>query len=216
MEPIQQQGLGQQGQGPGAGPQVPVPGPDPAADAQGPPQDPTQAPGPAQPPVDPIAAVISAVMSMPGPEAIRQVYQTAASAAKAKLQLQAASSQLDARGYHQILSQAPEVRYAGELLAARRELDDLAGERRRLNLEAQKARTAGNNSRASLYEVQSGQVDAAMEQIAAGVLLFLALPTHALDPQQQQEQAQAQQPHTPMPDATTIAMPNMPNGGPQQ
>lgn len=182
MEPIQQQGKGLS-----AGPQAPVPGPDPTADAQSQPQDPTQAPGPAQPPVDPIAAVIGAVMSMPGPEAIRQVYRAAASAARAKTQLQQAGDKLDARAYHQILSQAPEVRYAPELLAARRELDDLAGERRRLNLEAQKARMSGNNSRASLYEVQSGQVDAAMEQIAAGVLLFLALPAHALDSQQQSQ-----------------------------
>jgi hypothetical protein len=201
MEPIQQQ---QQ-----QGPQGPQGAPTPASDAQaaqGQPQDPTQAaqgqepqgPSPAPaPPVDPIAAVIAAVMSMPGPEAIRQVYKVAASAARAKTQLQAAGSQLDARGYHAILSQAPEVRYAGELLAARRELDGLAGERRRLGLEAQKARSSGNNARASIYEIQATQADAAMEQVAAGVLLWLALPAHALDPQQgQQQQAQAAQPQT--------------------
>lgn len=215
MEPVQQQmGQGQMGQEraqESQGPQdtlSPTPGdqgPDLAQDpSQDPSQDPTQAGAPPPPPVDPITAVITAVMSMPAPEAIRQVYRVAASAARAKTELQAAGSQLDARGYHAILSRAPEVRYAKELLAARRELDDLAGERRRLGLEAQKARTADNNARASVYEVQSGQVDAAMEQVAAGVLLWLALPAHALDPQQQSTQQQQQQP---IPAQSPVAQP---------
>jgi hypothetical protein len=218
MEPMQQQGQQQMGQGPAQEPQGPQDSPPPTPGGQGqdlaqdPTQDPTQAGAPPPPPVDPITAVITAVMSMPAPETIRQVYRVAASAARAKTELQAAGSQLDARGYHAILSRAPEERYAKELVAARRELDDLAGERRRLGLEAQKARTAGNNARASVYEVQSGQVDAAMEQVAAGVLLWLALPAHALDPQQQSaqqptQQQQQQQPPQPAPPQPPITQP---------
>lgn len=144
------------------------------------PQDDPQTPG-ATPQPDPLQVAISGVLSLPGPEAIRQVYQLAASAAKAKSRLQAAGEQLNARSYHDVLSQAPEVRYVAELMAVRQELDTLAGERRRLNLEAVQAGQAGNSARASLYEIQSGATTSAMEQVAMGVLLFLALPLSALD-----------------------------------
>lgn len=132
-------------------------------------------------PEDPATAAITAVLTIPGPDAIRQVYQLAAAAARAKTQLQAAGSTLDARAYHGVLSRSPEARYVAELVGARRELDALAGERRRLNLEADRGRQLGRADRASLYEVQSSQVTAAMEQVALGTLLFLALPPGALD-----------------------------------
>jgi hypothetical protein len=135
---------------------------------------------PEMPPPDPMAAVTAAVdlvLGLPGQDAVRRVYQLSVSAAKAKAKLQAADDALDARAYHAALSQAPEVQYADVLLGARRSLDLLAQERRRLNLEAVQARDAGRP--ASIYEMQAASATAAMEQVAGGTLLFLMLPQNA-------------------------------------
>lgn len=126
-------------------------------------------------PLDPILAAVDSVLDIPGPDAIRLVYQMAVSSAKAKAKLTAMMDRLDARGYHDALATNPEARYAAELISARRELDALAAERRRLNLEAVKARESGKP--ASIYELQAESATAAMEQVAIGTLLFLALPT---------------------------------------
>lgn len=128
-----------------------------------------------QEPVDPMFAMIDMLLDLPGQDAIRRVYQLATSAARAKSRLDAMSDRLDARGYHDELSRTPEVRYARELIATRRELDTLAQERRRLNLAAMQARDTQRP--ASIYEMQSGAATAAMESIALGTLLFLFLPT---------------------------------------
>lgn len=182
-----------QPQGPPAG--VPGQGQDPGP-GQG--RDPNAQPGPPQPPQDPNQAVAQAILSMPAAEAISHVYRVAASAAKAKVQLQAAGTSLDARTYQRVLSQSPEVRYVKELMQARGELDKLAGERRRLNLSAVTARKAGNGKRASTYEMQSVQAEDAMEQVAHGTLMFLMVPQGALDPTQstQMQQAAQQQPQS--------------------
>jgi hypothetical protein len=69
-----------------------------------------------------------------------------------------------------------------------------------LNLLAVGARKAGNAKRASTYEMQSVQAEDAMQQVAAGTLMFLMLPQGALDPGQSgqiAQQSQAQQSQSP-------------------
>src|ERR1044071_8356415 len=134
---------------------------------------------------------------MPGPDAIRKVYQLATSAARAKPRIEAAGDQLKPGKYHELmqanpearaksrieaagdqlnprkyreLMQAnPEARYARELIAARKRLDALAQERRRIVVDSQQQQSA-------IYDIQLSQINAAMEQVAGGTLLFLALP----------------------------------------
>lgn len=195
MDPMQAMQM-QQMMPPGVGDAGDPTAPEPAAGDPGDPQegqepqepqsqpDPSQMPP--QAPVDPISAAMVAILSMPGPEAIRRVYQLATSAATAKAKLRDAAAAMDALTYHAALSASPEAKYATELIDVRRELDTLAQERRRLNLEAGKARASGKASSAasaSIYELQSTAVTAAMEQVAGGMLMFLALPGNALDPQ---------------------------------
>lgn len=128
--------------------------------------------------VDPALAALDALMELPGPEAIRRVYTLAASASRAKTRIAASLDKLDARTYHDLLSRTPEARYVTELVGARRRLDALAQERRRLNLELTKGNVAPH--RYQLLEVQIAACTAAMEQVAGGVLLFLTLPDPAI------------------------------------
>jgi hypothetical protein len=128
------------------------------------------------PPANPIAAVIDAVLDIPGPEAIRRVYTLSVSAARARARLKEAGDRLDARAYHAVMAATPEARFADELIAARRELDMLAQERRRLDAAARKAREAGRGDTASMHELQSAAATMAMEAVAAGTLLFLGMP----------------------------------------
>lgn len=147
------------------------------------PQEPTEPPEPGEPePQDPLTAAIKAVQAISGQDAIRTVYQLAASAAKAKLRLKDLSSQLNARQYQDHLSAHPEARHADVIIAARRRLDALAGERRRLNLAAQTARQSPtpNPGRASIYELQTVAATAAMEHTASGLLLYLSIPPSML------------------------------------
>lgn len=158
---------------------------DPAAVAPG--QDPTSglppmaegmAPGlePSPEPLDPI----SELLALDPQEAIRRVYSLSASAARAKARIEAAADRLDARGYHAAMSANPEARYAGELLAARRRLDTLAQERRRLGLEIVKQ--ADGKPRSGVLDAHYAGTTMAMEQVALGTLLFLAMPApDALD-----------------------------------
>lgn len=127
-------------------------------------------PAPTPEPVSPLMALLN----LPGADAVRRVYQLALSAARAKAQIRAHLDQMDARSYHAALSASPEARYADDLTLARRELDVLAQERRRLTLEAVKAREAGRP--ASIYELQAEAATRGMEAVALGVLLFLAMP----------------------------------------
>lgn len=170
------------GMGMGAGGEMGMAGMMPPGMSPGMPPGMPEAPMPEAPmsevpeaPVHPVIAAAMEIIRMPGPDAVRLVYQLATSAARAKARIKALGDQLDARGYHDALSANPEARYARELIAARRELDVLAAERRRLNLEAVKAREAGRP--ASIYEMQSVAATSAMEASALGVLLFLSLPT---------------------------------------
>lgn len=162
MEPIQQQVPTMQ-------PELPMPGAAPADQMVSP-----EPPLPVES-LDPQATILQALLAMPGPEAVRRVYQLAVSAAKAKARLKTAVAAMDARSYHAALSAVPEVQFADELSQARRELDVLAAERRRLNLEAVKARDAGRP--ASIYEMQAESADLAMGYSALGMLMFLAIPT---------------------------------------
>lgn len=143
------------------------------AEDAGEPQDDPAALAP--PPVDPLQNSLLGLLHMPGADAVRRVYQLAVSAARAKVQLRSKLDQMDARAYHATLSASPEARYADELGLARRELDVLAQERRRLSLEAVKARDGGRP--ASIYELQAEGATRAMEAVALGVLLFLTLPS---------------------------------------
>lgn len=139
-----------------------VPPPDPAAEL------------PAPAPEDPDAPLIDALLMADGPSLIRRVYQLALSAARSKAQLDSAVDRLDPREYHRVLSAHPETRYAAELIAARSRLDALAQERRRLQ---QLQSNASQSQRPStLFELQIGQINTAMEQVAGGVLLFLSMP----------------------------------------
>lgn len=133
-----------------------------------------------QEPADPALAALDALMDLPGPDAIRRVYQLAASAAKTKVRITASANQLDARTYHDLLSRTPEARYAAELIAARRRLDTLAQERRRLNLELTQGAGKLSQQRYQLLEIQVAACTAGMEQVAGGVLLFLTLPDPAI------------------------------------
>lgn len=139
--------------------------------------DPSQVPFAPQPPQDPVSLALDAVLDLPGQEAIRRVYQLATSAARAKARVSASLDRLDARTYHDLLSKTPEARFAPELIAARRRLDELAQERRNLNLEL--AAGSAAKPRRRMLEVQIAACTMAMEQVAAGVLIFLALPSDA-------------------------------------
>lgn len=215
---------GQQGQqGPDPGPMPPPDpqaqapeapqGPDPSQPAQPQGQGPSTAPSPPQ---DPIQAAIQAILAMPAAEAVSRVYKLAASAAKAREQSRLLVARMDAAGYHALLSSAPELKYASELMAARRELDSLAQERRRLGLEAVKARqstTPASVARASTYEMQAAGANDAIEHVAAGVLMFLALP-NLPQPQDsgQQPTTQAAPPETlPAQDPTEQPRPGGPS-----
>jgi hypothetical protein len=145
---------------------------------------------PAPEPLDPLSAAIDFIMSIPGPEAVRRVYHLALSAARAKATIKTRLHQMDARAYHAALSVSPEAKYADDLMLAKRELDTLAQERRRLNLEAVRARESGRP--ASIYEMQAEAANVAMESVALGMLLFLALP-NGLPTQQPQPQELQQQ-----------------------
>lgn len=156
------------GMEPGMMPPTPEPVPEP---------EPDPVPEPEPGPMDPTSIAIIYVMSMDGQESVRRVYQLATSAARAKAKIDAAADRLDAKGYHDMLSQLPEARYAKELVAGRRRLDTLAQERRRLNLEMVKSME--RNARSAIvagYELQIAGLNLAMEQVAGGMLLFLALP----------------------------------------
>lgn len=180
-----------QGQMQGVGPGVTLPmssQDDPAAQAlptspdlaQDPTAELVAEPLPPIEPVDPALAALDALMDLPGPDAIRRVYELAASAAKAKVRIAASADRLDARTYHDLLSRTPEARYAAELIAARRRLDTLAQERRRLNLELTQGAGKLSQQRYQLLEVQVAACTAGMEQVAGGVLLFLTLPDPAI------------------------------------
>lgn len=125
-------------------------------------------------PLDPVSAAIDSVLFLDPKEAIRRVYQLTASAAKAKTKIDAAGDALDARTYHAVASQFPEVRWARELRLARQRLDVLAGERRRLAVDVGRGLKAGKGS--GVLDAQLAAADMAMDQVAHGVLLFLALP----------------------------------------
>lgn len=182
------------GAGPGAGmldpamqqPQDPMaaglggPGTNPGALPTDPAEDPSlQVPGQAQTPppepVDPVAQAIDSVLLLEPKEAIRRVYQLAVSAARAKAKVDAAGDAMDVRTYHAMTSQSPEVRYVKELGAARRRLDTLAAERRRLTVEVGRAQGAGKGN--GILDAQLAAADMAMDQVARGVLLFLSLPS---------------------------------------
>lgn len=139
--------------------------------------------GPMPAPQDPVSLALDLVLDTPGPEAIRRVYQLAISAARAKARIKESAHRLDARTFHDLLSASPEARYADALVSARRRLDTLAQERRRLNLEMVKAREAGREPGATNLEIQIAACSLAMEQVAGGVLLFLALPSMPSIPQ---------------------------------
>lgn len=141
------------------------------------------------PPVDPLSMALDSILDTPLQDAVRRVYQLATSAARAKADLRRRIDQMDARAYHAALSASPEARYADDLTMARRELDTLAQERRRLTLEAVKARESGRP--ASIYELQAEAATKGMESVALGVLLFLALP-QGLPVNDQQELPNAQ------------------------
>lgn len=130
-----------------------------------------------QTPPDPVSLALDAILDLPGQEAIRRVYQLATSAARTKARVSASLDRLDARAYHDLLSKTPEARFAPELIAARRRLDELAQERRNLNLEL--AALSAAEPRRRMLEVQVAACTMAMEQVAAGVLIFLALPSDA-------------------------------------
>lgn len=151
-----------------------VPGPVPESPALEPGQPEPQLP---LPPPDPVSLALDAVLDLPGQEAIRRVYQLATSAARTKARVSASLDRLDARAYHDLLSKTPEARFVPELIAARRRLDELAQERRNLNLEL--AAGAASEPRRRMLEVQVAACTMAMEQVAAGVLIFLALPSDA-------------------------------------
>lgn len=195
-----------QGSDPGAmgGQQAPAPGP---------PQGPPTMPQPPQPLQDPIQAAIQAILAMPAAEAVSRVYKLAASAVKAREQSRLLVARMDATGYHALLSSAPELKYTSELMAARRELDSLAQERRRLGLEAVKARqstTPASVARASTYEMQAAGASDAIEHVAAGVLMFLALPS--LPKPQDSGQQQPQMPSETQTQDTTTQQPQPPGG----
>lgn len=142
---------------------------DPGALPQEPASEPlAEPPVPEPEPLDPVSAAIDGVLLLEPKEAIRRVYQLAVSAARAKAQVDAAGDALDARTYHDLTGRNPEVRFARELGFARRRLDTLAGERRRLGL------LAGKGS--GVADAQYAATEVAMDQVARGVLLFLALP----------------------------------------
>lgn len=167
--------------GMGMGVEAGMPDAAPGEGIQTPPVDPVVDPvvDPAAPAsADPALAALDAIMELPGPEAIRRVYTLAASASRAKTRIAASLDKLDARTYHDLLSRTPEARYVTELVGARRRLDTLAQERRRLNLELAKGNMPPH--RYQLLEVQIAACTAAMEQVAGGVLLFLTLPDPAI------------------------------------
>lgn len=131
-------------------------------------------------PLDPVSAAIDGVLLLDPKEALRRVYQLAVSAAKAKARIDAAGDALDARTYHDLTGRNPEARFARELGLARRRLDTLAGERRRLTVEVGRLQGAGKGS--GILDAQLAAAEIAMDQVARGVLLFLALPApDALD-----------------------------------
>lgn len=121
-------------------------------------------------------AALLGVVQTDGQEAIRSVYRLAIQAVKARSRINDMAGQLDGRGYHAELARHPEAKYADELVAAKRRLDTLAQERRRLNVEAVQARERGRAESASIYELQVEAATGAMEAVARGVLLFLAMP----------------------------------------
>lgn len=139
--------------------------------------DPTaQEPAAPEPePLDPITAAIQGVMLLDPKEAVRRVYSLAVSASRTKAKADAAGDSLDARRYHDLQSANPEVRFVRELQAARRRLDTLAGERRRLALEVGKRQAAGKGN--MILDAQLAAAEMAIEQVAKGVLLFLSLPS---------------------------------------
>lgn len=153
-----------------------TPAADPVAEPLPEPQAPLSSP---PPPQDPVSLALDAILDLPGQEAIRRVYQLATSAARAKARVAASLDRLDARAYHDLLSRTPEVRFAQELIAARRRLDELAQERRNLNLELAAGDGKATEPRRRMLEVQVASCTMAMEQVAAGVLIFLALPSDA-------------------------------------
>lgn len=182
VDPLMMQG---QAQGMAPAPMPPDPGMLPADPSADPGLDPATEPeppvgsgvepAPEPEPVDPLSAAIDEILYLDPQEAIRRVYQIAVSAARAQAKVDAAGERLDVQQYHAIASGAPEVRYARELGAARRRLDTLAGERRRLSLELGRQHDAGRGS--GVLAAQLAATDMAMGQVAKGVLLFLSLPS---------------------------------------
>lgn len=169
MEPIAGPG--------GPGMMEPLPPPDPGTGMEGMPLQalsPEPLPGELPAPIDPFTQALDSIFTIPPQDAVRRVYSLATSAARAKAKIRTRLDQMDARAYHAALSAAPEARYAADLTMARRELDVLAQERRRLTLEAVKARESGRP--ASIYELQAEAATRGMEAVALGVLLFLVMP----------------------------------------
>lgn len=188
IDPMQWQGpvlepeVGGLGLDPGLGapPPMPMPAaPEPplVADQQG--SDLIGVDPAAQVPPDPVSLALDAILDLPGQEAVRRVYQLATSAARAKARVAASLDKLDARSYHDLLSRAPEARFAQELIAARRRLDLLAQERRNLNLQLAANDGKATEPRRRMLEVQSAMCTMAMEQVAAGTLIYLAIPSDA-------------------------------------
>lgn len=185
IDPMQWQGpvlepeVGGLGLDPGLGapPPMPMPAPEPplVADQQG--SDLIGVDPSAQVPPDPVSLALDAILDLLGQEAIRRVYQLATSAARAKARVAASLDKLDARSYHDLLSRTPEARFAQELIAARRRLDLLAQERRNLNLQLAANDGKATEPRRRMLEVQAAMCTMAMEQVATGTLIYLALPS---------------------------------------
>lgn len=134
---------------------------------------------PAEVPVDPVVAAVDAILAMPDADAIRRVYSLAASAARARTRLDAATDRQSSREYHAALSAAPEVRHYKVLVATKRRIDTLAQERRRLTMARIEAEKRGRPT--GIYDLQIAQLSTAMGYVAGGALLYITLPDGGLE-----------------------------------
>lgn len=99
-------------------------------------------------------------------EYVAALYAATKSAVQGRDAMKEAVRQNLPQQYHRALRTKPEARAATALLAVRRQLGDLAGERRRID---EKQRLSPE-----MRSVQMEQVDEAMAQVAEGTMLWLA------------------------------------------
>lgn len=94
--------------------------------------------------------------------AVTDLYDMALATATGREELRSSTRAGDINRYHAVLRSRPEIRLAEPLRVVRRSLSALAEERRRLP----------DSLTPELRQIQEDQITAAMEQVAAGTLLW--------------------------------------------